>query len=72
MIKRIKAGQIYFHKDIKMKYRGFKPNYTSESLLKYAIEHNKSLLDYEPDENDIKISRDRIIERYKKKPDYLK
>lgn len=53
-----------------MKYRGFKPNYTTEDLLKYAIEHNKSLLDYEPDENDIKISRDRIIERYKKKPDW--
>lgn len=53
-------------------YRGFKTNYKASELLKFARENNKSLLNYIPTENDILISKKRIIEKIMQKPNWYK
>lgn len=59
-----------------MKYRGFIVNFSS-SNFNDLVYHNKMklLVDgpiYRITEDDIKLSRDRIIEKYKLKPDFYK
>lgn len=53
-----------------MKYRGFKSNYSPEDLAIYALKNTNicDLNDYIPDQNDIQLNRQRLIERYRGNP----
>ena len=53
-------------------YRGFKTNYKASDLLKFAKNNNRSLLNYTPTAKDILISKNRIIEKIKQKPNWYK
>ena len=57
-----------------MKFRGFKVNYNYEDLDKYADDNQIRLYSkmYIPDENDIEINKQRLIEKYKQKPMWYK
>lgn len=59
----------YYELCKEMEYRGFKVSFPAKDLEKYMITKR---LDYIPNENDIKISRDRIIEKLNMKPDWYK
>lgn len=48
-----------------MKYRGFKPNFSSD-LSMYISKDMEN--DYKPDLKDLAISKERLIEKYNKKP----
>lgn len=60
----------YFYICEEMKYRGFKVNYPYEDLAKIAEDKQITWYtkNYFPTENDIKLSRDRIIEKISQKP----
>lgn len=64
----------YYYICEEMKYRGFKVNYPYEDLAKIADGKQIDMYSkmYLPNEGDIKISRDRIIEKLKQKPDWYK
>ena len=57
-----------------MKCRGFKVNFSAGFLLQYALKNcDKSLMNnYNPTQKDICISRNRIQEKIKLKPNYYK
>ena len=64
----------YFELCKEMEYRGFKTNYPHCQLYLYAQENvNIQLLNqYQPIEDDIKLSRDRIIEKISQKPTWYR
>ena len=57
-----------------MKFRGFKVNYNYEDLDKYADDNQIRLYSktYRPDENNIEINKQRLIEKYKLKPEFYR
>lgn len=64
----------YYYICEEMKYRGFKVNYPYEDLAKIADGKQIDMYSkmYLPNEEDIEISRNRIIEKLKQKPDWYK
>ena len=52
-----------------MIYRGFKPNFSSD-LSQYITEDMKN--DYKPDLKDLQVSKNRLIEKYNKKPNFYR
>lgn len=62
----------YYELCNELKYRGFKIKYSCQQLLDYMYEHKMKLLlgsdRYYVRFEDINLSRDRIIERYKANP----
>lgn len=52
-----------------MLYRGFKPKFSSD-LSMYISKDMEN--DYNPDLNDLKINKTRLIERYNRKPHFYK
>lgn len=63
----------YYHICEEMVKRGFKVNYSYESLLDYVIEtglidSENFRLDYKPVHYDINLNRQRLIERYNANP----
>ena len=57
-----------------MEYRGFKTNYPHCQLYLYAQENVSIQLlnQYQPTEDDIKLSKDRIIEKISQKPTWYR
>ena len=64
----------YFELCKEMEYRGFKVNYPHCQLYLYAQENVSIQLlnQYQPTEDDIKLSRDRIIEKISQKPTWYR
>ena len=64
----------YFELCKEMEYRGFKTNYPHCQLYLYAQENVSIQLlnQYQPTEDDIKLSRDRIIEKISQKPTWYR
>ena len=64
----------YYNICEEMKFRGFKVNYPYEELDKYAEDNQIRWYSkmYIPDENDIQINRQRLIEKYRQKPTWYK
>ena len=52
-----------------MQYRGFKTSFNAD-LGKYITNDIKN--DYEPDLTDLQANKDRLIEKYKQKPNFYK
>lgn len=52
-----------------MQYRGFKTNF-NDDLCKYITNDIKN--DYKPDLADLTINKERLIEKYKEKPNFYK
>lgn len=65
----------YYQLCKEMEYRGFKMNYSYLQLATIQT-HNDPVgalaLDYRPTDNDIKLNRERLIEKYRDKPDFYK
>lgn len=57
-----------------MKYRGFTVNYDYNALDKYANDNQIRLYSkiYIPDKEDIKLNRQRLIEKYSQKPEFYR
>ena len=57
-----------------MKFRGFKTNYNYEDLDKYADDNQIRLYSksYIPNEEDINLNKQRLIEKYNQKPEFYK
>lgn len=57
-----------------MKHRGFKFNYEWSTLAYYAMQQSgpEIFATYDVTNKDIKLSRDRIIEKIKQKPDWYR
>lgn len=64
----------YYHICEEMKYRGFKVNYSYEDLAGLAENNQitRCTSSYDPTENDLKLSKDRIAEKIKLKPTWYK
>jgi len=53
--------------------RGFHPKHTPHDLTLYAFSQSDFLYTkYEPTQEALKLNRDRLIEKYKQKPDWYK
>ena len=65
--------RLYYIKE-EMKNRGFKPNFDVEGLFKYGKKIPVSLEDcwYFPTTIDFKLNQQRLIEKYKLKPDWYR
>ena len=76
-VKWAKKHSIYLFKRYKdlieeMKFRGFTPNYTMEDLLKRFPPLPENSNDYIPDDRDMHINRERIMQKYSIRPHFYK
>lgn len=58
-----------------MGYRNFKVNFRPDTLVALAVykgRNTNSDTDYKPTAQDLKLNRERLISRYKAKPDFYK
>jgi deoxyribonuclease (pyrimidine dimer) len=66
----------YYELCWEMKERGFKVNYSDAEFSLFCLENEIAReyfwLDYTPSEIDIKLSRDRLVEKIKHKPNWYK
>ena len=66
----------YYELVNEMKYRGFKPNFTSQSLNDQVYEKKMDLVlngpSYQLTKKDLEISKQRILERYRMKPNWYR
>lgn len=62
----------YYNICEEMKFRGFTVNYPYEDLDKCADDIRLYTKMYIPDENDMQINKQRLIEKYKLKPTWYK
>lgn len=66
----------YYELCWEMKERGFKVNYSDAEFSLFCLENEIAReyfwLDYTPSEIDIKLSRDRLVEKIKQKPNWYK
>lgn len=64
----------YYYICEEMKYRGFKVNYPYEDLAKIAEDNQVTWYteNYHPTEEEIELSRNRIIEKINQKPNWYK